>query len=109
MRKVSESTVGRLSLYLRLLTELKGEGVLTLLPARRLEGWVPQMRDKGRLRVGADADITVFDAATVIDRATYEKPDQPSAGIVHVLVNGTRVVRAGELVPGALPGQAIRR
>jgi N-acyl-D-aspartate/D-glutamate deacylase len=81
---------------------------MTLLPARRIEAIVPDMRRKGRLRVGADADITVFDPATVLDRATYEDSHQPSAGIPHVLVEGTFVVRAGELVAGALPGRALR-
>lgn len=82
---------------------------MTLLPARRLEQWVPQMRSKGRLKVGADADITLFDPARVIDRATYEKPALPSEGIAHVLVNGVRVVRDGKLVDQVTPGQAIRR
>jgi dihydroorotase len=82
---------------------------MTLLPAQRLETWVPQMRNKGRLKVGADADITIFDPQLVIDRATYEKPDQPSVGIMHVLVGGTPVLRNAALVPNAVPGQAIRR
>jgi dihydroorotase len=82
---------------------------MTLLPARRLEAWVPQMRSKGRLKVGADADITIFDPARIIDRATYEKPDQASLGIVHVLVNGISVVRNSALVASVAPGQAIRR
>jgi dihydroorotase len=82
---------------------------MTLMPAQRLEGWVPQMKTKGRLRIGADADITIFDPVTVIDRATYERPAQPSAGIVHVLVNGTLVVRNATLIPGAAPGTGIRR
>jgi N-acyl-D-aspartate/D-glutamate deacylase len=82
---------------------------MTWHPARRLEREVPAMRLKGRIQEGADADITVFDAARVIDRATYEKPMQPSAGIVHVLVSGIPVVRSGELVPRARPGRPIRR
>jgi N-acyl-D-aspartate/D-glutamate deacylase len=66
------------------------------------------MRSKGRIAVGADADLTVFDANRVIDRATYEQPMEPSEGIAHVLVNGTFVVRDGVFIAGALPGRAIR-
>src|SRR5438874_13219356 len=82
---------------------------MTLLPAQRLERVVPAMRAKGRVQVGADADLTVFDPTTVIDRATYERPAQFSEGIVHVLVNGTLVVRNGASVGGVFPGRAIRK
>ena len=81
---------------------------MTLMPAQRLERFAPQMRNKGRLRVGADADITVFDPATVADRGTYEKPMQPSAGVVNVIVSGTAVVRDGKVVEGVFPGKAVR-
>ncbi len=80
----------------------------SLLPAQRLEKMSPQMRKKGRLQVGADADISVFDPDHVIDKATYEKPGQPSEGFRHVLVDGTFVVRDGKLVEGVTPGQGIR-
>src|SRR6266567_6257449 len=80
---------------------------MTLLPALRLERAAPAMRAKGRLQVGADADLTVFDPATVLDRATYERPAQFSQGIIHVLVNGTFVVRNGASVGGVYPGRAI--
>jgi N-acyl-D-aspartate/D-glutamate deacylase len=81
---------------------------MTLLPARRLERRVAEMKDRGRLRVGAFADITIFDPARVIDRSTYEKAAVASEGIVHVLVNGVAVVRDGKVVEGVAPGRPIR-
>ena len=81
---------------------------ITVMVAERLEPYVPAMRRKGRLAAGMDADITVFDPARVIDRATYERPAQYSEGIRHVLVGGTFVVRDEALVDGVAPGRAIR-
>jgi N-acyl-D-aspartate/D-glutamate deacylase len=81
---------------------------MSLEPARRLEGRVPSMRAKGRVRVGADADITIFDPETVIDRSTYMDATITSEGIEYVLVNGVPVINAGELVAGARPGRPIR-
>src|SRR5690348_6758419 len=81
---------------------------MTLMPAQRLESRVPAMRQKGRLRVGADADITIFDAATVLDRSTYREPSLSPVGIQHVLVNGVSVVANGRAVEGVAPGKAIR-
>jgi len=60
----------------------------TILPARRVENRVPMMATKGRLQMGADADITVFDPATIADRSSVEDPAVMSAGIDHVLVMG---------------------
>src|SRR6266581_7189418 len=81
---------------------------MTLMPAQRLENRAPMFKDKGRIRVGADADITVFDPGRVIDKATYEKPLQYSKGIQFVLVNGVAVVKDGQLVDGVFPGRAAR-
>lgn len=64
---------------------------MTILPARRLERRCPALRRKGRLQIGADADITVFDPATVGDRSTIDDPAQESVGIEWVLVMGTAV------------------
>ncbi|MDQ6871824.1 MAG: amidohydrolase family protein [Gemmatimonadota bacterium] len=81
---------------------------MTLMPAQRLEARVPAMRQKGRLSVGADADITIFDAATVMDRSTYREPSLPPVGIQHVIVNGVSVVANGRAVEGVTPGKAVR-
>lgn len=77
---------------------------MTVMPADRLG-----LRNKGRLAIGADADITVFDPEHVTDKATFDKPAQYSQGIPYVLVNGTLVVKAGELDESVLPGRGVRR
>ena len=68
------------------------------------------MRQKGRLRVGADADITIFDPATVLDRSTYREPSLAPVGIQHVIVNGVSVVANGQAldIDGVAPGKAVR-
>jgi hypothetical protein len=108
-------TAGTFSRSLRMLAGPGGPLGLTetlrrcsLLPARLLQDRVPAMRGKGRLRAGSDADIVVFDPATVSDQATYAASTRPSTGVRHVVVGGTPVVRDGEIVPGALPGRPIR-
>jgi dihydroorotase len=90
---------------LDLMTALKK---MTLMPAQRLEKRAPMFRDKGRIRVGADADITVFDPNRVIDKATFDDPLQYSEGISFVLVNGVLVVKDGQFVDGVFPGHAAR-
>ena len=100
--------LGRYVRETKSLSLMKAVRKMTLMPARRLEQRVPAMRNKGRLRVGADADITVFDAATVIDRSTYREPSSPPAGIQHVIVNGVSVVRDADPVEGLAPGKPVR-
>ncbi|MNC96510.1 N-acyl-D-aspartate deacylase [compost metagenome] len=66
------------------------------------------MKNKGRIRVGADADLVVFDPARVIDKSTYEQPAQYAEGIKYVLVNGVMVVKNGELQTDGNPGRPVR-
>ena len=80
---------------------------MTLAPAQRLEARAPMMSTKGRIRVGADADLTIFDPATVIDRSTYENATIASSGIPYVIVRGQVVVDSGR-VTKARPGGPIR-
>jgi N-acyl-D-aspartate/D-glutamate deacylase len=81
---------------------------MTLMPAQRLYTRVPAMRRKGRLEVGADADITIFDAGRVIDRSTYREPSLAPVGIQQVIVNGVSVVVNGQAVESVAPGQPVR-
>lgn len=80
---------------------------MSLMPARRLEGFVAGMREKGRLQVGGDADIVVFDATRVGARARYLDAKQYSQGFEYVMVNGQFVVQKGQLVPNVYPGRPV--
>jgi N-acyl-D-aspartate/D-glutamate deacylase len=108
-------TAGTFSRALRLLTRDGGQLSLaealakcSLAPARLLADRVPAMARKGRLQPGSDADIVVLDPAAVSDQASYADSTRPSAGIRHVLVNGSFVVRDGDIVADALPGRPVR-
>lgn len=79
----------------------------TLLPARLMETVAPAMRRKGRIGPGADADIIIFDPATVGAAATYASPATPSVGMRHVLVGGQFLIRDGKLLPDARPGRPV--
>ena len=74
----------------------------TSLPAQRLG-----LRDRGILRAGAFADITIFDPATISDAATFEDPHRPSAGVEYVIVNGVISLDHGK-ISGELGGRPLR-
>jgi N-acyl-D-glutamate deacylase len=80
----------------------------SLWPARLLESVAPAMRNKGRIRVGADADLIVFDSKAIEGRATYDDPRIPSSGMRYVMVNGQLIIDNGILVQSARPGKPIR-
>lgn len=80
---------------------------MTVMPARRLEDRAPAFAHKGRLQVGMDADITIFDPETVIDRSTYMDATIPPEGIPYVIITGELVVDGGEITD-ARPGMGVR-
>ena len=82
---------------------------MTYMIAKFLEdNGVTQMSQKGRVREGCDADLTIFDPETVIDNSTMKDGGLPSTGIPYVIVNGTVVVKDSEVLKGVYPGRAIR-
>ena len=81
---------------------------MTLMPAQRLERRVPAMKNKGRIRAGADADLTIFDPRSITDKSTFQNPAQYAEGIRFVLVNGVVIVKEGQLQSGVQPGRPVR-
>lgn len=90
------------------LTLMEALTKMTLMPAQRLERRVPAMKNKGRIRVGADADLTIFDPQSITDKSTFQDPAQYAAGIRFVVVNGVLIVKDGQLQSDVHPGRAVR-
>ena len=99
--------LGRYVRELKVLTLSEALAKMTIQPAQRLQDIAPSMRLKGRLQIGADADVTVFDPDTIIDTATFDGALSFSRGVRHVLVHGTFVVRDGETVQNVFPGRPV--
>jgi N-acyl-D-aspartate/D-glutamate deacylase len=100
-----------LGLYVReqkLLPLMEALRKITLMPAQRLERRAPALRAKGRVRAGADADLTVFDPARIRDLATWAAPTTAPEGIAYVLVGGVPVVDGGKLQAALTPGRPVR-
>ncbi len=108
----SAGTSGRLLGYYvreqKLITLMEALRKLALMPAQRLEHLAPLFEKKGRVQVGADADLTVFDPNLVQARSTWAEPTLPTAGIAYVLVSGTAIVERGVLNGSLTPGQGLR-
>jgi N-acyl-D-aspartate/D-glutamate deacylase len=100
--------LGRYVREQKALTLMDALAKMTLMPARRLERVDPEMKNKGRIRVGGDADLAILDPARVVDMATFEGPPKYSEGMKYVLVNGAAVVKDGQLQSGVAPGRAVR-
>jgi N-acyl-D-glutamate deacylase len=82
---------------------------MSYMPAKFMQdNGVPQMAHKGRIQEGADADITIFDPATIKDNSTPAMGGLPSTGIPYVIVNGTIVVKDSKVLKGVYPGKPVR-
>jgi hypothetical protein len=97
---------------------VREQGALTLMqaianssyvPAKALGQHIPQFNTKGRLQVGMDADITVFDPKTVKANATWDDVAALNDGFHYTLVNGVFILKDGKIVTEVLPGKPIRR
>lgn len=91
----------------RTLSLMEAVRKMSYMPALRLEQSTSEARKKGRLQVGADADLVILDPETFRDQSSFEKPSLASIGVRFLLVNGTLVIDGGAIVPGVAPGCAL--
>ena len=80
---------------------------MSLMPAQRLEKIAPAFKYKGRIQVGMDADITVFDADKITSHASYQNAYQEATGLNYVIVAGQPIIANGELVSDSFPGKRL--
>ena len=100
-------TLGRYGRELEVLDLSTALAKMTILPAQRVERMIPAMARKGRVQRGADADVVVFDPATIADQATVANPGAPSIGINWVLVEGEVALADGEARRDVLAGRPL--
>ncbi len=89
------------------LTLIEALRKMTLMPAQMLERSTPAAHQKGRMQEGADADVVIFDPATIADRSTFAKPMEPSVGVHYLVVGGTVLIDDGKLEASVFPGRAL--
>ena len=80
---------------------------MTIMPAQRLEKRAPIFKKKGRLQVGAHADIVTFNPNTIIDTSSYTNPTSPPNGISNVLVGGNHLIHNKTIITNQYPGTGI--
>ncbi len=99
--------LGHYSRELKLITLSDAIRKMTIMQAHRMQHKAPQFLKKGRVQVGCDADLVVFDASSIRDRATFDQPALTSVGMHHVLVNGVSVIKNGMIIDEK-PGTGLR-
>ncbi len=113
-RKVTPRGIGTFSKVLakyvreeQLMTLSEAIAKMSYLPAKRLEGIAPIFAKKGRIEVGAHADLTIFNAATIQNHGTYENPYQESTGVEYIFIGGKQVIANGEVLEGIFVGEHL--
>ncbi|MEI8281005.1 MAG: amidohydrolase family protein, partial [Armatimonadota bacterium] len=99
--------LGHYSRDLKLISLPEAIRKMTIMQAHRMEKRCPDFKRKGRVQVGADADLAIFDPMTIIDRATFDHPSNTSKGMKHVYINGQHIIVNGVFQEG-MAGRGLR-